>query len=133
MDWWNTDSCDLNEIVGKTPVEIVNDKIKDQIHFKMSDGSHYVMLHCQDCCESVSVEDIAGDLDDLLNTPITLAEARSNYKQGKYGDQRWTFYELQGSRGYVTIRWYGSSNGYYGTSVDFRRVTTPAAESTPSF
>lgn len=133
MYWWNTDNCDLNEIVGKTPVEIVNDTHLDQIRFKMSDGSQYVMLHCQECCENVSVEDIAGDLNDLLNTPITVAQERSNKTSNMYGDQRWTFYELQGARGYATIRWYGSSNGYYGTSVDFRRVTGPAAESTPSF
>ena len=65
--------------------------------------------------------------------PITLAETRSNRTTHEFGDKRWTFYELQGSGGYVTIRWYGSSNGYYGTGVDIRRKAAPSTDSTPAF
>ena len=65
--------------------------------------------------------------------PITLAETRSNRTTHEFGDKRWTFYELQSSRGYVTIRWYGSSNGYYGTGVDIRRKAAPSTDSTPAF
>ena len=131
MDWWNTEDARIDEFVGKTPVSIIN--TGEEILFRMNDGTEYVMAHYQSCCERVYVEDIAGDLNDLLNTPITLAEERSNRRDTKYGDEQWTFYEMQSSRGYVTIRWYGSSNGYYGTGVDIRRKAAPSTDSTPAF
>lgn len=80
------------------------------------------MYHQQDCCESVYVEDIIGSLDDLVGGQMVLIEERVNPEEAEatsdhYGTETWTFYEIRTTKGDVTIRWYGSSNGYYSEAV----------------
>lgn len=89
----------------------------------------FKMTHFQDCCESVQIEEIHGDLDDLIGVPIVEAEEviydnepTPDGQTGDPDDYRWTFYKLGTIKGHVTIRWLGESNGYYSTSVDLVEV-----------
>ena len=108
----------FSSIVGMTPKSIQCGD--ESLEIEMIDGSRYVMEHEQDCCESVRIEDITGDLTDLLGTPILVAEERvSEREDTSWGTSTWTFYELRNHVGSVTIRWFGESNGYYSESVDF--------------
>ena len=117
----------ISELLGKTfyKVELLHYDgdcdydYEDVIVFYSEDGK-YMMGHVYDCCESVLVEDVVGDLDDLVGAPILLAEEATNNDNPKseYTDScTWTFYKLATSKGYVDIRWYGQSNGYYSESV----------------
>ena len=85
------------------------------------------MYHSQDCCESVSIEDVIGDPNDLIGTTVikadeTISDADPDglNKASEYRESfTWTFYHIATIKGYVTIRWYGESNGYYSERVDF--------------
>lgn len=92
----------------------------ERIDFTLADGRRFSLLHQQNCCEGVFIEDIEGDLDDLVGLPLTMAEGTSQVDPDAEESGTWTFYRLATARGYVTIRWYGSSNGYYSESVDFK-------------
>jgi hypothetical protein len=124
---------DISVLLGRTltAVNVADDK--ETITICVNDGCEYRMFHDQDCCERVSVEDVVGDLDDLIGAPILRAEERTDSECGavdKYDDSyTWTFYELATIKGSVMIRWYGSSNGYYSESVDFRLMEGRDAKS----
>lgn len=108
----------------------------EELHFVLPNGDYFKFHHYQDCCEDVRIEDICGDLEDLIGSPIILAEKRtmegsdSDSSEWPVGVEKerwlesytWTFYEIATNKGSVTIRWYGSSNGYYSESVDLNFV-----------
>ena len=116
----------LSELIGKT-MRAVTQKGRDSIDFESVDGERWRMYHAQDCCELCDIEDVCGDLADLVGSPIVMAEASTNSDAPKPGEYppdsfTWTFYKLATAKGYVTIRWYGESNGYYSETASFGRI-----------
>ena len=120
-------------LVGKTLTYVTNKG--DELLFVCSDGYEYRMYHSQDCCESVSIEDMDGDLQELVGLPITVADESSSselpegVEPPEYRDdeETWTFYRISNEKVFITIRWYGGSNGYYSTEVSFQQ-TAPLKE-----
>jgi hypothetical protein len=124
---------EISELVGKTLSKIEVSEDKRQMVFVVDDGTSYKFYHEQDCCEDVQIEDVVGELDDLIGSPLLMAEEATNSNETPEGEKpheaeyaddsyTWTFYKFATIKGYVTIRWYGSSNGYYGEGVDFIKV-----------
>lgn len=125
---WRLDDIGISVLKGKVITEIEGlKKDGDEIYIKTSDGCVYKMYHEQDCCESVWIEDVCGDVEDLIGSPVLVAEKCTNAEDlGELPDSdyshTWTFYKLATAKGYVDIRWYGTSNGYYSESVDFKQL-----------
>lgn len=121
----------FGSLQGKTLTKIEGDVGDDTMLFDTSDGERYQLHYYQDCCAHCSVEDICGDLSDLIGNPILLAEEVSNSEEYPPGIPKpeyqesftWTFYKLSTIKGSVTIRWYGSSNGYYSETATFEKVS----------
>ena len=112
----------LGNLVGKTIYSITGaEKGSMEVDFHVVGFGTYRMYHRQDCCEHVSIDQIDGDINDLLNSPITLAEESTNRDNPpKNADSfTWTFYRFATVNGYVTFKWLGESNGYYSEGVDF--------------
>lgn len=137
--WYDANDAKIEELVGKILVSA--ESTGDELRLKTTDGKTYLFYHSQDCCESVTIDDICGDLDSLVGSPLLIAREDTNvpdkskgaleneskgvtydYRNGVgvYEDESctWTFYQFATIKGYVTVKWYGSSNGYYSERVD---------------
>lgn len=134
------------KIVLKLPLETINDfpdlrgkvckgienRNNESLVFTLDDGRQFAFLHPQNCCESVKIDDIVGDLSDLCDSPLLMAEevvhkdVNPDETIGHYTAYpesfTWTFYKFATIKGYVTVKWYGSSNGNYSESVRFREI-----------
>lgn len=126
------------EMLGKTMESVEQDGV-ESITFRATDGWTYTLFHSQDCCESVEIEDVCGDLQALVGSPIIMAEESSSNEQPadlpnpayEPESQTWTFYKFATAKGYVTVRWYGESNGYYSESVSLVVVNGGASGTPP--
>jgi hypothetical protein len=117
------EDVEIQILKGKTLTEITSSD--DEIIFTTNEGEVFKMYHSQDCCESVSIEDINGDLQDLIGYPILAAseDTNSDEPRGEYDESfTCTFYRISNIKTTVVIRWYGHSNGYYSERVDFEQI-----------
>ena len=120
-DWQS--EAKIEEMVGKVFTSVRNEGT--ELVFQNATES-FVFFHQQDCCESVSIEDVCGDLQDLVGEPLLLAEEVQgetpvDFNEREYESVTWTFYKFATRKGYVDVRWLGESNGYYSEGVSLGR------------
>ena len=109
----------IGNMVGKVFTSVTQDGYEMVF---ANETERFRFFHYQDCCESVHVEDIVGDLSDLVGEPLLMAEEVSGEAPVGFDEEyhdvvEWTFYKFATRKGYVDVRWLGESNGYYSTSV----------------
>lgn len=127
--------AEFSALVGETIINISRNEDgydnNEEMRFECASGKTYWMGHYQDCCESFCLSEIIGDLEDIKNSPVLLAEeVASDDDDGETAPPEgytpesftWTFYKISTIKGSVTLRWLGESNGYYSESADFGLV-----------
>lgn len=120
----------LSELLGQTLSAVQGRAGDEEMLFTLKDGRVFRMYHEQGCCETVEVYDIAGDMKDLVGSPILQAEESSSddipddvkMSRDEVDSCTWTFYKFATIKGSVTIRWFGQSNGYYSEAVDYEML-----------
>lgn len=128
------DDKQVSELLGQTltSLEKIDYNDNDALLFNTDAGEQFIMTHRQNCCERVVLDDIIGDLSDLIGSPLLISEEVNDTMKGLIDpgpknqfteSYTWTFYKFATIKGYVDLRWYGSSNGYYSESVSFFKVT----------
>jgi hypothetical protein len=113
----------MAQMLGKTFVKVTGSVDGDEMLFETATGERFMFAHQQDCCETVRINDIVGDLQDLCGEPLLVAEQVQgetpvDFEEEYHESVTWTFYKFATRRGYVDVRWLGESNGYYSESVD---------------
>jgi hypothetical protein len=119
------------ELKGKTITSIDGIKTDDTLTtITTSDGIIFTLEHEQDCCEDVRVYGTVGNIDDILNAEVTVAEDTTtmdnpnapDYKA--YESATWSQFRIGTDKGTFEIWWLGESNGYYSESVSVRQMGT---------
>ena len=108
----------LKDMIGKVFTSVTSNG--SEMIFENA-NERFTFYHYQDCCESVYIYDIVGDIEDLVGTPILVAEEVSGTEPAEYRCSEsctWTFYKFATFKGWVDVRWVGESNGYYSEAVD---------------
>lgn len=116
---------DTKDLEGLTMRSITGKVGDDEMRLETTDGRVFLFYHEADCCESVTIEEIHGDLQDLIGTPILVAKESSS-EAPSTESATWTFYRFQTIKGAVQVRWLGESNGYYSEDVSLRELGTTA-------
>lgn len=113
----------LRSMIGRTFVRVEGSVGDREMLFVDQNGERFLFSHYQDCCESVNINDVVGDLQDLVGEPLLVAEQvqgeiPADFEDEYYESYTFTFYKFATRKGYVDVRWLGESNGYYSERVD---------------
>lgn len=156
-NWNGNYDAEVKDLLGMTIMEVNGlEPRSETVVFTTNEGRKFQMHYYDDCCASYSVEDVIGDIKDLIGSPLTMAELvvsgepdaatiaerKAAYEKKKAEDgenfypygpspengwkdesETWSFYKFATVKGYVTIRWYGSSNGYYSETTTFEELS----------
>lgn len=113
----------IEELKGET-LTLIERNQNEEIVLTCASGRRFRMFHDQDCCESVAIGSVDGDLHGLIGSAIIRAKEEPGHEDGgKYESVTFTDFVLATETSEVTIHWIGESSGYYSESVEFIELT----------
>jgi hypothetical protein len=125
-EWHGADQAILDiYFLGQEIVDIFVNHDKSEILLVNKWGGQCKLFHDYCCCEHFEFLDL--DVDELYQTlyhkPITQVELVTKEKDDtkddpQYGSGTWSYFKLSTNNGTVTLRGYGSSNGFYSEEPD---------------
>lgn len=113
----------FDEMIGVTMSDVSGASVGSEDMKFSGAGKTFSFYHREDCRETVAIDEIHGDPSDLVGSPVLQAEEVSS--EGAPDPESseswtWTFYKFATNKGAVTIKWLGTSNGYYSESVEYK-------------
>ena len=104
----------------------------ERVIIKFTDGTKIKQEHEQECCESVTIAQVDGNVDKHIGATMVSIEEKVTRPSEEVTDEDGysytpesltaTFYTLKTSKGYLDWRWDGESNGYYSESVECKFI-----------
>ena len=134
----------FKKLEGRIIMSVTGKVGDEEVLIKTACGITFRLYHQHDCCESVNLHDVDGDLQDLVGHKVVLASMESNagnehddatgeewrQKPSEYSESwTWTFVKIQSMGASLTMRWLGESNGYYGEEVSVEATLDEDANS----
>lgn len=109
----------IEELKGKTLTKV--EASDEEVVFETAEGPRYRLYHGQDCCESVFVREIEGDVSKLTGKVTVVREEQGKEPPGFEPSESYTLTDfiIETPMQKVVFKWLGESNGYYSESVEF--------------
>ena len=96
----------------------------EAVVFTLTDGRRYKLYHESDCCESVDLEEVDGNLTDLHGL-VTVAMSEEEAGESTHDDScTITTIRIATETATVTMTWRGESNGYYRETPTFEEMNS---------
>ena len=107
------------QMIGAQILGVVGLKAQSEQLVIKTDRGELTLKHEVDCCEAVYLEEFTGTAESLVGAIVTsfTKDTREGEQDRGSHVEMWTFYNLVTSRQDLSLRWYGSSNGYYSIAV----------------
>lgn len=114
-------------IIGKTIKSFNLNDNKTELIFISEDDKIYKMFYHNMGNSECVLEDIVGDLNDLVGMPIlkaykTIENGKSKINKFFNDWELWTFYNFSTIKGTITLKWVDIDDYYYSVEVQFEEI-----------